>query len=104
MRMAPGHSCQLRSPELRDKRGRLRGMVVRSIALVLVICSLVSAPAYGDDEPPYEPPDFMKELPPLPTGVDASAVWRLDLAETLRLAIHEVPTRSPFVVRAMPRL
>src|SRR5215468_2553776 len=73
----------------RSERGRLRRMVVRSIGLVLVICSLVSAPAYGENEPPYEPPDFMKELPPLPAGVDASAVWRLDLAETLRLAIHE---------------
>jgi outer membrane protein TolC len=63
-------------------------MVVRSIGLVLGICALVAAPAHGDDEPPYEPPDFLKELPPLPAGVDASAVWRLDLAEALRLAIH----------------
>jgi outer membrane protein len=64
-------------------------MVVRSTGLVLVICSLVSAPAYGEGELPYEPPDFMKELPPLPAGVDASAVWRLDLVEALRLAVHE---------------
>ena len=65
-------------------------MVVRSIGLiglVLMIGSLASAPAFGDDAP-YEPPDFMKELPPLPAGVDAGAVWRLDLAETLRLAVH----------------
>jgi outer membrane protein TolC len=63
-------------------------MVVRSIALVLV-CSLVSAAALADEpDRPYEPPDFMKELPPLPAGVDASAVWRLDLAEALRLAVH----------------
>jgi outer membrane protein TolC len=61
-------------------------MVVRSIARVLVICSLLSAAAHADE--PYEPPDFMKELPPLPAGVDASAVWRLDLAEALRLAVH----------------
>ncbi|HEX3475435.1 MAG TPA: TolC family protein [Kofleriaceae bacterium] len=61
-------------------------MVVRSIARVLVICSLVSAAAHADE--PYEPPDFLKELPPLPAGVDASAVWRLDLAEVLRLAVH----------------
>jgi outer membrane protein TolC len=60
-------------------------MVVRSIAVVLV-CSLVSAAAHADES--YEPPDFMKELPPLPAGVDASAVWRLDLAEALRLAVH----------------
>ncbi len=64
-------------------------MVVRSIGLVLGICALVASPAHGDDEPPYEPPDFLKELPPLPAGTDASAVWRLDLAEALRLAIHD---------------
>ncbi|HEX3764021.1 MAG TPA: TolC family protein, partial [Kofleriaceae bacterium] len=66
-------------------------MVVRPSGLVLVICALgsmlASVPAYGGDEP-YEPPDFMKELPPLPAGVDASAVWRLDLAEALRQAVH----------------
>lgn len=62
-------------------------MVVRSIGPVLVICSLASAAAHADDEP-YEPRDFMKELPPLPAGVDTSAVWRLDLAEALRLAVH----------------
>jgi len=62
-------------------------MVVRSIGPVLVVvCSLVSAAAHADE--PYEPPDFMKQLPPLPAGVDASAVWRLDLAEVLRLAVH----------------
>jgi outer membrane protein TolC len=60
--------------------------MVRSSAVVLVICSLVSAAAHADE--PYEPPDFLKELPPLPAGVDASAVWRLDLAEALRLAVH----------------
>lgn len=60
-------------------------MVVRSIAVVLV-CSLVSAAALADE--PYEPPDFLKELPPLPAGVDASTVWRLDLVEALRLAVH----------------
>ena len=60
--------------------------MVRSSAVVLVICSLVSVAAHADE--PYEPPDFLKQLPPLPAAVDASAVWRLDLAEALRLAVH----------------
>lgn len=63
-------------------------MVVRSIGLVLVVCSVFGAPARGDDQL-YEPPDFMKQAPPLPAGVDATAVWRLDLAEALRLALHQ---------------
>lgn len=65
-------------------------MVVRPSGLVLVICAsiVVGGVAHGDDEPGYEPPDFLKQLPPLPAGVDASAVWRLDLAEALRQAIQ----------------
>src|ERR1043166_664118 len=50
--------------------------------------SIFEGRAWADDETAYEPPDFMKEPPPLPAGVDASKVWRLDLAEALRLAVH----------------
>jgi outer membrane protein TolC len=64
-------------------------MVARSIGLVLVVCSMLAGPARGDDEPAYEPPDFMKQAPPLPAGVDGAAVWRLDLAEALRLALRQ---------------
>src|SRR5262249_20073610 len=86
LEVAPHNGCWLGSPEPRRERGRLRDIRVRSIALVLMICSLASA-AHADE--PYQPPDFMTELPPLPADVDAGAVWRLDLAEALRLAIHD---------------
>jgi outer membrane protein TolC len=62
-------------------------MVVRTIGVVVVVCSLFGARARADDQP-YEPPDFMTEAPPLPASVDARAVWRLDLAEALRLAVR----------------
>lgn len=50
---------------------------------------MLGGDAHADDEVAYEPPDFMKEAPPLPAGVDAGAVWRLDLVEALRLAMHQ---------------
>jgi outer membrane protein TolC len=64
-------------------------MVVRSTGLLLLawVCAL-GARGYADDAA-YEPPDFMKEAPPLPPSVDARTVWRLDLAEALRLAVHD---------------
>lgn len=63
-------------------------MRVRTIGLVAVVCSIAGARADAEDQAPYVPPDFMKELPPLPASADAGAVWRLDLAEALRLAVH----------------
>ena len=63
-------------------------MVVRLFGTVLVIGSILCVRAAAD-EPRYEAPDFMKEPPALPAGVDASTVWRLDLAEALRLAMHQ---------------
>jgi outer membrane protein TolC len=63
-------------------------MVVRTIGLVAVVCLIAGARAVAEDQAPYEPPDFMKEPPPLPASADARAVWRLDLAEALRLAVH----------------
>ena len=64
-------------------------MVVRSLGLVIA-CVVVSATgARADDDAPYVPPDFMAALPPLPATVDASAVWQLDLAEALRVAVHQ---------------
>src|ERR1041384_667280 len=62
-------------------------MVVRSIGAILVIC-VAAGPVAAEDAAPYEMPEFMKEPPGLPAGVDASAVWRLDLAEALRQAVH----------------
>jgi outer membrane protein len=64
-------------------------MVVRSIGLVLVVCSVFGTLARGDDQPAYEAPDFLRQPPPLPAGVDAATVWRLDLAEALRLALRQ---------------
>ena len=64
-------------------------MVVRSVGLVLVVCSMFGARARAEDAAPYEPPDFMKEAPSLPASVDTGAVWRLDLSEALRLAMHQ---------------
>src|ERR1043165_1355216 len=63
-------------------------MVVRLFGTVLVIGSILCVRAAAD-EPRYEAPGFMKEAPALPAGVDASTVWRLDLAEALRLAMHQ---------------
>jgi outer membrane protein TolC len=62
--------------------------MVRWTGLVLVVCAMFGARARAE-EVPYEPPDFMKETPPLPASVDARAVWRLDLSEALRLAVHQ---------------
>ncbi|HTR50601.1 MAG TPA: TolC family protein [Kofleriaceae bacterium] len=57
--------------------------------LVVISASLV-APARADDQTPaYTPPDFMSRPPPLPPGADASTAWRMDLAEALRIAMHQ---------------
>jgi outer membrane protein TolC len=63
-------------------------MRVRTIGLVAVVCLVVGGRVDAEDQAPYEPPDFMKQPPPLPASADAGAVWRLDLAEALRLAVH----------------
>src|SRR5262245_49301902 len=62
-------------------------MAVRSIGVAVVVCLLTASRARADDAA-YEPPDFMTEVPPLPASADARAVWRLDLAEALRLAVR----------------
>jgi len=64
-------------------------MLLRSTALVLMVCSIWGVRAAADDEPRYETPDFMKEPPALPDEADATAVWRLSLSEAVRLAVHE---------------
>jgi outer membrane protein TolC len=66
-------------------------MVARLFGLALVICSALGALARGDDRPAptYEAPEFLKQPPPLPAGADAAAVWRLDLADALRLALRQ---------------
>jgi outer membrane protein TolC len=56
---------------------------------MLLVSLCVSATAYAADDAPYAPPDFMAQLPPLPAGVDEATAWRLDLAEALRVAMHD---------------
>jgi len=63
---------------------------MRSLGLICLLC----APALADEPAPaiaetYVPPDFMTQVPPLPAGIDASAAWRLDLAEALKIALHD---------------
>ncbi len=56
----------------------------------VVLCGLLSVSVASADEPvAYVPPDFLSATPPLPAGVDPGAVWRLDLAETLQLAVKQ---------------
>jgi outer membrane protein len=63
-------------------------MVVRWSPVVAVAILGVASVGRAEEPPPYQPPDFMAEAPPLPAGLAPGEVWRLDLAEALRLAIH----------------
>jgi outer membrane protein len=65
-------------------------VVARSLLGTALLAALGSA-ALADDEPPssYVVPDFMAQPPPLPPHADAAHVWKLDLAETLRIAIQQ---------------
>jgi outer membrane protein TolC len=54
---------------------------------VAALVLLAAAPAVADDT--YAPPDFMNQPPPLPQAFDAGAAWRLDLAEALKVALHD---------------
>ncbi len=47
---------------------------------------LLSGRAHADDA--YVPPDFMAATPPLPAFITPTAVWKLDLAEALQLAVR----------------
>jgi outer membrane protein len=62
-------------------------MVGRRFALYIVV--MMSAPAYADDAVAYVPPDFLSATPPLPSTIDASKAWRLDLGEALQLAVKQ---------------
>jgi len=59
---------------------------MRALAICLVVGVTASAAA---DDAPYTPPEFLATTPALPAGVDAAAAWRLDLAETLRIALRQ---------------
>jgi outer membrane protein TolC len=55
---------------------------MRSLGVLL----LLAAPAVAQ---PYTAPDFMTQPPPLPEVFAKGDVWRLDLSEALRLALHD---------------
>lgn len=59
---------------------------MRALAIVLVVCAATSARA---DDAPYTPPAFLSVTPALPAGLVGEAAWRLDLAETLRIALRQ---------------
>jgi outer membrane protein len=61
-------------------------LFARPIGVVACTLALLCARAEADDV--YTPPDFMGATPPLPTFIDAAAVWKLDLAEALQLAVR----------------
>ncbi|NVB85241.1 MAG: TolC family protein [Kofleriaceae bacterium] len=60
-------------------------MLTRWVALVLVL----SASVASAEETAYVPPDFLQATPPLPDDRDPSTAMRLDLAEALRIAVHQ---------------
>jgi outer membrane protein TolC len=63
---------------------------IRSVlGACLVIWSIPLRAQPADPAAGYEPPDFMAEVPALPASADASAAWRLDLTEALRLAVRD---------------
>ncbi|MEO8706230.1 MAG: TolC family protein [Kofleriaceae bacterium] len=63
---------------------------VRRVVLLLSLSlsGTVSAAPEGADVP-YVPPEFLAVTPPLPAGVAGGNVLRLDLAETLRIAVRQ---------------
>lgn len=57
--------------------------VMRVLALVCVL----GASAFAEEA--YTPPPFLTQTPPLPASADPKMAWRLDLAETLRIALRK---------------
>jgi len=62
---------------------------MRAFPYVLVLCSVFSGPIAAAQEAAYVPPDFLSSTPPLPADIDQAGAWRLDLAETLRIAVRQ---------------
>jgi outer membrane protein TolC len=59
------------------------------LVLSVVVVVLLPAAARAEDAVAYVPPDFLSVTPPLPETIDTSSVWRLDLRETLQLAVKQ---------------
>ena len=59
----------------------------RIVPLIVLLC--VDARAGDRADEPYTPPDFLAVTPPLPSSLAGADVWRLDLAEALRIAVRQ---------------
>ncbi len=59
----------------------------RRFVLVLAAVATISR-AHADEDSGYHLPDFLAKPPPLPASA-VGEVWRLDLTEALRIAVHE---------------
>lgn len=64
-------------------------VVSRRLGAGLLLWLALGAPARADDPAAYRTPDFMAALPPLPPADAGHAVWKLDLAQALQVAIHQ---------------
>ncbi len=56
---------------------------------VFALLALLPTAALAEDGVAYTPPDFLSATPPLPSTIDASTAWRLDLGEALQLAVKQ---------------
>jgi outer membrane protein TolC len=54
----------------------------------LAVLALASTAARADGDPTYALPEFLAKPPPLPKSFTGE-VWRLDLTDALRIAVHE---------------
>lgn len=59
--------------------------MVRALATVLFLAAI--SVAHADET--YKPPEFLRVTPPLPASLQDANVWRLDLAEALRVALRQ---------------
>jgi outer membrane protein TolC len=62
--------------------------MIRWTIVAAALLAVLSARAARADDAPYVLPEFLTAPPNLPPGADPAAVWRLDLAEALQLAMR----------------
>src|SRR5689334_12703527 len=97
--MTSRHSSyrRLRSSDLVMKSFRRNTSTARSrryaskamggrLASLLALCLPALAHA---DATAYTPPDYLTQTPPLPSTIDATSAWRLDLDDALQLAVKQ---------------
>ena len=73
---------------------------------VFALLALLPTAALAEDGVAYTPPDFLSATPPLPSTIDASTAWRLDLGEATLLPQNQrqVEAREAMVERVLHRL